>query len=704
MKKTILFFLAFIAIASSNVWAKNVYVRDGGGTAIQCTGLTNAVYPGSGTSQNCAFNRPFTAIGYCTGNESGGAPCQFQGILSGGDTLYINGDSDLHSGQQAQYEMGYDDTGSGLTPGCSISYPYSCTANNLPSGISSAQPTSVIGTGTHKPQLWGTQRTNAVLSAIGNYITLQNLEITDHSECAYNDPGALCNYSGPYPYGQWALDGVVWGNGTGTAMIDVYIHGLGRYGINTPDWIASTGSAVFTRVWTIGNGYGGVTTGVNNTFTGTLTINQPVIEWNGCAEKYPLSGGIDLPSNYIQCFGQNSGGYGDGLAFGNSVEGGGQNAGNWTITGPGSISFNTQDGLDILHGAPNGTVQVDKMRMEGNAGQQAKLNGLNENITNSLIIGDCGWWYQSPQAYSGFILGDICRPGSNSTVKFNVTNNGAVNIYNNTIVSNANVAFESNDQSGNGCNGATVIHFNNNILLAGYNWQDDTSFNGSGGNSLTTYFYRDGPGDGSSASCANVPWIEDYNVISGGRSNSVGGCLGANDKCVSPGFTGTIPMGTAGGGESTYYQGTQAMTLVPLSNSSPAIVAGLNGLSYWNNSNDFNNFTRTNPPSIGGLELSSCAVGNYFCQYNSTCCGGSCTNNSCGSCTINGGGCSSGASCCSTLCSLSTCVACIAQGNSCSLNSDCCSGICSGSVCATVITPSSKLISGTSLISGISSL
>ena len=181
-----------------------------------------------------------------------------------------------------------------------------------------------------------------MVSAQNNYITLQWLEVTDHQACAYNDPAATCNYSRGYPYGAWGEDGIVIG-GSGLNLTDVYVHGVGRYGINVADGTTSMGDVTFTRVWVIGNGYGGITTGLNNNLTGTWTFNQPIIEWNGCVESYPMpNSGIDNPSNYSQCFGQNSGGYGDGLAFGPN---GGLNAGNWTITGPGSISFNTQDGF-----------------------------------------------------------------------------------------------------------------------------------------------------------------------------------------------------------------------------------------------------------------------------------------------------------------------------------------------------------------------
>ena len=539
--------------------------------------------------------------------------------------MYIDGDSDINPGQQAQYEIGYDDqTAGAATPGCSSAYTYACAMQNLPAGISAAQPTSVIGTGTHKPQLWGTQRTYQVVSADNNYITLQWLEITDHNACAYNDPAGGCDYSNA-PYGQWAVDGLYMG-GTGFIATDVYIHGLGRYGINSDN----IGNATMTRVYSIGNGYGGVSTGTAATISGTFTWNQPIIEWNGCVEAYPVTGGVDKASNYSNCFGQDSGGYGDGLAFGNDAHGAN---GNWTIIGPGSISFNTQDGLDTLHGTGTGTIQVDKMRFEGNAGDQIKINAINSYVTNSVVIGDCGWWYGAPQSYSGFILGDVCR-ANGDVIVFNVTNGSTTNIYNNTIVSNGNVALESDDFNATGCTGSTAVNVKNNIVYGGPVWNDDTSFNSAGGNAQTTYIYNDGNNGDGAGTCGTLAWNEDYNIVVNTKGSNQG-CAGAHDKCgTNPGFASTLAMGTAGGAESTYYQGQAAESLVSLSSSSSAIATGVSGLSYWNNGNDYHNQTRTNPPSIGGLEANSCAANANGCFYNSDCCNAaSCTNFVCGTST-----------------------------------------------------------------------
>lgn len=695
-------FLIFL-ILSSPAWATTYYVRDGGGSVYgtsqatnTCNGTVNVIYS-FGASPNCAVNHPAWILG--TNGYNGNPNTQ---ILQSGDTMNIDGDSDTSPGTQAQYMTGY---GMPNTSGiCNNAGKYNCYMQTIPAGTLGHQ-TSIIGTGTHKPQLWSTQNSYEVLNASNNYLTLQWLELTDHVACAYNDPTGGC----PTLDGNPQYDGMRL-SGDGIVMTDVYVHGFARYGI----YGAGFGSATFTRLYVIGNGQGGFMVGQdgNEQVTGTLTFNQPIVEWNGCVEAYPITN-IDDPNNYTNCFGQSNSGYGDGLAFGASAS---QLAGNWTIIGPGSMSWNTQDGLDILHGnAGVGTDNIDKMRFEGNGGQQLKLTAQFDNVTNNLIIGNCGWWYTAPQTLSGGMgPGDSCR-AANTTIRFTVTASSVANFINNTIM-NTGIAFES---SGSGtCNSNTKININNNIVGGGPQWNDNSGFISGGGDKTSTNFYADGflsdyafnatgvttwpavgdtytnngltysvlyapisgtsgiiytshPGDplptnhGSStltratgsgdSTISYSSWFddssngtgscglpgngtggiagvtEDYNLFYG-MKNSNFPCSGAHDKCnASPGFTaGTFLLGTAFGSLSSYYQGHAGVTLLPISSGSVANGAGLTGLSYWNNGNDYHNVTRPTNPSMGGLEVNSCAVNSFDpCFFSSDCCGGACTNNVC---------------------------------------------------------------------------
>ncbi|WP_353069585.1 putative Ig domain-containing protein [Tunturibacter empetritectus] len=75
------------------------YIRPDGGTNTQCTGKTNAAYPGSGSGQACAFNHPYQMM------NSSGAWTSF----AGGDTIqFVN-----TSGTSDTYYMGEQNAGIG---------------------------------------------------------------------------------------------------------------------------------------------------------------------------------------------------------------------------------------------------------------------------------------------------------------------------------------------------------------------------------------------------------------------------------------------------------------------------------------------------------------------------------------------------------------------------------------------------------------
>ena len=74
----------FASPSSSQSGGTVYYVRPDGGSADQCTGLVDAAYPRSGTSQPCAWDHPFRAL------PPGGTP-----RIVGGDTLIIGAGYDM---------------------------------------------------------------------------------------------------------------------------------------------------------------------------------------------------------------------------------------------------------------------------------------------------------------------------------------------------------------------------------------------------------------------------------------------------------------------------------------------------------------------------------------------------------------------------------------------------------------------------------
>src|SRR5215831_7923551 len=52
----------FLMLGPTNIW----FVRNGGGSPSQCTGKTNADYPGTGTGVDCAYSNPQDAFNAAT--------------------------------------------------------------------------------------------------------------------------------------------------------------------------------------------------------------------------------------------------------------------------------------------------------------------------------------------------------------------------------------------------------------------------------------------------------------------------------------------------------------------------------------------------------------------------------------------------------------------------------------------------------------
>ena len=220
----IILFLNTLAYASTN-W----YVRDGGGTPTQCTGTTNAVYPGSGTAQPCALSHPAWALGtpiYCTNPGCSANPSTPAKVASG-DTLFIVGDSDINPGQQAQYMIGVGmpNVTYGAQCGPTGGGDAYCFMAQVAPGVDSTHLTKIIGIGTNKPQLWGTAGVYFILDITGGNYDIENLEITQHSSCSSIGLGSSNPPSNGYPAfcggagsGTWAFHGIeIEGNNITTA-------------------------------------------------------------------------------------------------------------------------------------------------------------------------------------------------------------------------------------------------------------------------------------------------------------------------------------------------------------------------------------------------------------------------------------------------------------------------------------------------------
>ncbi|MCP5045940.1 MAG: BACON domain-containing protein, partial [bacterium] len=404
------------------------YVRTDGGSGSQCTGKTDAPYPGTGTNQPCAWSHPFRALDG-SGNWK----------LQGGDTLIIASGS---------YMMGY---GAPNTSGwCDQSYTYGCTLPPLPSGPDANHPTRILGKGwdsncVNPPELWGTQRPWQIINLGGSSnVYIGCLEITDHSGCVefHSNPSARCERD-TWPYGDWASQGIVAWDASNVTLKHLNIHGLASNGIRAgriSDWTVED-------VRIAGNGWAGWDGDLadeNDSNSGTLTFDRLTIEWNGCGETYPGKQPHD-------CWGQTAGGYGDGL-------GTGATGGHW-IFRDSVFRYNTSDGLDLLYARnPGSKIDIKRTQSYGNAGNPIKVNG-DAAIENSLLVGNCGFFSGKSFTYNV----DHCRALGNS-LELSLRKGVTGSVINSTIVGQGDclVSVGCDDSS---CDGTETIILQNNIFM-----------------------------------------------------------------------------------------------------------------------------------------------------------------------------------------------------------------------------------------------
>lgn len=774
-----------------NLW----YVRDGGaafGTdTTHCNGTVNVAYVAN-QGPNCAVSHPDYIVGnngaaqwiagdimYIAGDSDLSFAFTVSGVTTGpkvGDTYTNNGITYTVSVPLATGKTSgkITATGSGA-PQASGTLTRSAGAGDatitfsaegagqaafatnttitIPGGAP-GQQTKIIGTGTQYPQFYSSTGSSSIIDATQGYIDLENLDITRRNNCIKNGPTGTNPNSDGFDYvcsgGDPVITTGVSFGGTGSTYVNMLVHNLFN-GWNNSINGGVIGDQTFTNVKTFGNNSEGLSVGqgqaTDNIMTGTMKFISSQFDYNGCGQRYPLqdttdifqditknglSVSVDNPSNYYNCFGQGQGGYGDGVAFGPN---GSANAGNWTVINS-SISFNTQDGLDTLHGNGNGTIAFIRSRAEGNAGQQIKLNGKIEDIENSLINGNCARWVGAPESSTtlgstlqscatGFYISSTCFGGgggeavcrANGDVALFVLSAGAqVYFYNNTINANG-IAIEG---SGSGCDGTTGLHVKNNIVNGGAYAVYDGTISFKNNPQLVTYIYlggSDGNGTGTCGPVGNgsggvMTPDEDYNIVYNTKNNNQG-CNGAHDKCgTAPGYSNTILMGTVSGAANTYYQGNAMVSLEGLAVTSGARgAAHTAGLTYTNGTNDYNNYA--NGVDLGGLAYGSaptfCSGIGQACTIGNTCCSGFCVSSACAvyncgdgivttpevcdtsgpnlnSQTCKTQGFDHGTLACTAGCltfDTTSCVGtCNANSVACTVDGDCCSGFCVSSVCS----------------------
>jgi hypothetical protein len=453
------------------------YVRSNGGSTEQCTGLVDAPYPGSGTAQPCAWDHPFRAL------PPGGSP-----RIASSDTLVIASGS---------YMMGYGAPGD---DNCEADFAWDCYMPPIPSG-STGNPTRILGAGwdtgcPSPPELWGTQRAGMVLNLTNaSHVEVACLEITDHSDCVEFHTGGLACQRDNYPFGPWAPVGIYAQDSADVHLRDLDIHGLAEGGVyagRLTDWTVED-------VRIAGNGWSGWDGDIDgaDSNSGTLTFRRWTVEWNGCGETYPG----EQPTG---CWGQQAGGYGDGVGTGTT-------GGRWIIEDS-AFLHNTSDGLDLLYArSPGSSIEIRRTIAEGNAGNQIKTNGLTL-IENSIVVGNCGFF----DGWPGWNSGDNCRAAGNA-LSLALRPGSHVTVTNSTLTSEGDCLVLAVCEGT--CDGSESVRLRNNIF------QGHTDFSQPFENTCLAW----------PENFSHDPFDMDYSVIIGTKDTPP--CPGAHDLCgVSPGL------------------------------------------------------------------------------------------------------------------------------------------------------------------------
>jgi hypothetical protein len=486
--------------------AATYYVRPDGGSLAQCSGLVDA--PLAGASHECAWDHPFRAL-----------PPDSTPVIAGGNTLII---------APGSYRMGYGAPGA---DNCDSDYPWGCHMPPVPSGPDPAHLTRILGAGwgggcANPPELWGAERVDMILNLTGSSnVEIGCLEITDHSDCVEFHTGGLACQRDDYPYGEWAVDGLYAEDSTDVHLHDLDIHGLAAAGVRAgrlADWTVED-------VRIAGNGWVGWDGDIagEDSNAGTLVFRHWTVEWNGCGETYP--GGEP-----VGCWAQSAGGYGDGV-------GTGATGGDWIIEDS-VFLHNTSDGLDLLYHELSGSVTLDRVRAEGNAGNQVKVTGQ-VVITNSVLVGNCAFFEGQPFTYNV----DPCRALGN-TLEVTYTGGEQAVVVNTTFYGQGDGLLGGGPREGYTCDGTETLTVRNSVFLG------DEDFFSPG--DITFLFYQE--------SCGDLKLDSDYNVSCSVKNITCGTNgpyvdSGAHDLCQDPLLAGPF-AGDA-------YE----MTLTP---DSPAIDAG----------------------------------------------------------------------------------------------------------------------------------
>jgi len=570
------------------------YVLATGGTRTQCTGTTNAAYPGSGTGQACAFNDfrwLYDNQTYQNWQANGSS-----WVIASGDTVIATSAAaiaavpGLIAASAGPYNrIGWDYGGSCSGAGCGAGYTWcygqgQCGIPPPPAGTP-ANPTHILGanhgscsTTVNLPgsfvsttvpnnasvfEVYGDFGLNTAFDLSGTHdVDIQCLGITTHGTCAVHVSPNSNPCSSSVPLSNYASEGIRSSPATGNniTLTDVWVHGFQDSGWYGP----IDGTVTMNDVRFSYNGLTGfnMDDGTDPQAGGTVTTNYKTTDFNGCWQSWPFTTTVPIGG----CSDQNSGGDGDGTATPSSSS-------DTFVNNHTTAAYNTQDGDDVGHNQAPGSVSWQNSVMYGNMGGTFKSGGEAATLINSVSIQNC---YRMAAAITGTPSGYnsqlslFCRAGDGVTVNWlGGGSSEVIKVQNNAIVTYGNDAIDFQIQGTGSCTGCTMLT-EGNVFLA-YN-------NPSTGLPHNPVMYGN-----------MSPTTTDHNTI----FNFFGYTCAGTDQCVDPLFVGEPPPAT-----NLTNSGLDGFNF-NLSSTSPAksALTPISGIT-----TDFYGVTRLNPTSAGAAQ------------------------------------------------------------------------------------------------------
>lgn len=568
---------------------------------IGCNGKADAPYPGSGTNQPCAFNDYRFMY-----DDQMNDPRAW--VMQGGDTLIIRSCIAQSGDDPDSCRVGHNQGTVSNDVWCNGGDDASTCGNAyFPSG-SPAKHTRVLGgnyqncgSKSSMTKIFGGNTVGSVFYLAGqpvSYVDIQCLDITQHSDCQeHGIPVVTTTCTKTFPVSDVSDNGIVTDqNASNIYLQDLWVHGFPNRGIigNIGGLVSAINVDVAYNVmagWDLSPDNCSSNCGSGG---GSIIASGLIIEWNGCAQQQPIVDTYPVTN----CWGQDSGGYGDGMGT----------PGGFCMTfsiDRSIFRYNTQDGLDFGHldSASNCTGSITNSIAVGNVGNTLKWGqGMNTMlVTNNLTLSNCLVMTLpmtgAPANYGQYIT-DLCRAGGSWS--FNIEDGLHLTFANNTTVGYApNVyIFGCGTPTVSGCSTATITYVNNTVL--GYDNPATYSLGGQSGGPTAWYCQENFP-DGTSTQQPCLPylgtWTRSNNIWYGLRTSecpSTFGVAAPNESCASPLLTGQ-PTGNGGSFvESELANFNYMPTAASFAVAGGTTYTGLPLMDYYG-------ITTTSPPVIGAV-------------------------------------------------------------------------------------------------------